>query len=69
MNAHAVRGIDLEFEQGEFAAIVGPFIDFSLLEDLDLSLYFQFFRINQTIVTSELKTRTIFAFLRIKWSF
>lgn len=48
---------------------VGPSIDLSLLDELDLALYFQFFRTRQAFNPSDLKTLTRFVFLRIKWSF
>ena len=48
---------------------IGPYMDYSILDNLDLSLYFQFFKFNYQILNSELKSKTSFAFVRLKWSF
>jgi hypothetical protein len=48
---------------------VGPNLDYSLLDNLDLALYFQFFDIKYQLLGYEIKSNTSFAFLRLKWSF
>jgi hypothetical protein len=48
---------------------IGPYLDYSLLDNLDLALYFQFFNSKINVLGYELKSSTSFAFLRLKWSF
>jgi hypothetical protein len=48
---------------------IGPYLDYSIIDNLDLSLYFQFFKFKYTSLGNELKNQTSLAFLRLKWSF
>lgn len=48
---------------------IGPYIDYSIMDNLDLSLYFQYFKVKYEIFGGELDSQTSFAFLRLKWSF
>lgn len=47
----------------------GPSLDYSILDNLDLALYFQLFKFKYEIFGGELQSQTSFAFLRLKWSF
>ena len=47
----------------------GPYMDYSLKDNLDLGLYFQFFDFRYKLSNAELRTTTSFAYLRLKWSF
>ncbi len=48
---------------------IGPYLDYSLKDNLDLGLYFQFFSFKTEILTYEVTSNTSFAFLRLQWSF
>lgn len=48
---------------------IGPYMDYSILDNLDLSLYFQYFDYNIKLMVIDVKSNTSFAFLRLKWSF
>jgi hypothetical protein len=48
---------------------IGPYLDYSILDNLDLAIYFQFFNYKMDDFGGELVGKTSFAFLRFKWSF
>lgn len=47
----------------------GPYLDYSIVDNLDLALYFQFFKFNYEFAFGEIENQTSYAFLRLKWSF
>ncbi len=48
---------------------IGPSIDYSIKDNLDLSLYFQLFNFKTKMLGPEFKSLTSFAFIRLKRSF
>lgn len=47
----------------------GPYLDYSIMDNLDLALYFQFFKFNYKTLFGEIESQTSYAFLRLKWNF
>ncbi len=48
---------------------IGPYLDYSIKDNLDLGLYFQFFYFETEILNYKINSNTSFAFLRLQWSF
>lgn len=48
---------------------IGPGADFSITENLDASLFLQYFRFKAVYSVFELKSSNLLGFLRIKWNF
>lgn len=57
------------FDENTSGYFFGPYLDYSLIDNLDLSLYFQFFNFESSFLGTEFESKTSFAFLRVKWSF
>lgn len=57
------------FDENTSGYFFGPYLDYSILDNLDLSLYFQFFNFESSFLGAEFESKTSFAFLRVKWSF